>query len=82
MAWWNPKHLVIGPDGNLSQARVWTNIGKGACVSLLYKHAETLITNPESMLILLGFLILPQLVERIINARYGAPNGTAEPARK
>ena len=75
-------HLVVGPDDNLSQARVGSAVGKGACVGLLWHHANALIEHPEGMLVLLAFLIMPQLVEKIIAAKYGVNNGSAEPAGK
>jgi hypothetical protein len=79
MNWWNPMHMVVDTDGNLSQTRVFSVAGKVAIFKVLLHHMDSLATNPEALLILLAFLIMPNVIDKVIAARYGAkPNERAD----
>ncbi len=61
--------------GELQESKVWAQIGKGLCVWLIYKHAETLINHPDALVVLLGMLILPEIAKKIITMYF--TRGTA-----
>lgn len=78
-AWWHPKHLVVDSStGNLSQTRVWANIGKGLIIWLLWKHADKIIEHGDALLICLALVILPETAKKIIEAKWGGKDGIAE----
>ena len=59
-------------SGEAQESKIWAQVGKGLCVWLIWKHAETLIDNWEALFVLLLFIILPELIKKFITMRWGS----------
>lgn len=57
--------------GEAQESKIWSQIGKGLCVWLIYKHADALIGQWEALFVLLLFIIAPELVKKFITMRFG-----------
>lgn len=58
-------------DGDTQESKLFSTIGKGLCVWLVWKHAELLIDNWEALFVMLLFLIAPDLIKKFITMRFG-----------
>ena len=59
-------------DGELQESKVFSTVGKGLIVWLIYHHVDDLIDHYEVMLVLFAFLILPDVVKKIITMKLGS----------
>ncbi len=57
--------------GEYQESKLFSTIGKGLCIWLIWKHAELLIDNWEGLFVLLLFLIAPDLIKKFITMRFG-----------
>ena len=57
-------------DGAVVESKIFSTVGKVLCIWLIYKHAEVLIAHEEALFILLAFLILPDLVKKLLDMRF------------
>jgi hypothetical protein len=64
--------------GEAQESKVWAQIGKGLCVWLIYKHADALIGQWETLFVLLLFIIAPELIKKFITMRFGGGGGYTE----
>ena len=62
-------------DGELQESRLWAQLGKALCAWLIVKHAEALIGHWEVLLVLIGFLIAPEIAKKAITMRFGNTMG-------
>ena len=62
-------------NGEAQESKVWAQIGKGLCVWLIWKHAETLVLHWETLFTLLLFIIAPELIKKFITMRFGGGGG-------
>ena len=69
------EDLIRSPDGKVSEAKAWANVGKLICVFLLLWHTTDVIAHYEFAMVLLAFLIAPDLVKKMLAMRLG---GTTE----
>lgn len=58
-------------NGETEESRLFSHIGKCLCVWLIWKHAEPLIQHWEVLLVLLAFLIVPEVAKKAITLRFG-----------
>lgn len=63
--------LVRGPDGKVSAAKVGMNTGQLIAAYLLLKYGELVIKTWDSLAILLGALIAPDSVKKLISLKWG-----------
>ena len=64
------------PSGNFSPVKAISIAGQ---IMLLYytgRYFEDMLVQPETLLICLGFIIMPDVVKKLISMKYG--NGHAE----
>lgn len=63
-------------DGEVQESKLWAQLGKTLCAWLIWKHAEALIGHWEVLLVLLAFLIVPEVAKKAITMRFagGAQN--------
>ena len=69
--------LVRGPDGRVSEAKTWGNVGKFIAAYLLLHHTEYIVDRPDAMFLLFSFLILPDMAKKILDAKYPHPTTVA-----
>lgn len=60
-------------DGELQESKLWAQLGKALCAWLIWKHAQALIGHWEVLLVLLSFLIVPEIAKKAITMRFGGP---------
>jgi len=58
-------------DGEIEESKLWAQLGKALCAWLIWKHAEVLINHWEVLLVLLAFLITPEIAKKAITMRFG-----------
>ena len=73
--------LVRGPDGLVSEAKVWANVGKGIAAYLLIEHTQYIVDRWDALITLLCILVLPDMLKKIIAMKYGT-NGAAKAEAK
>jgi len=49
----------------------WPDVGKALCVYILYRNVDTITTHWDALFVLLLFLILPKLIEKVIAMKWG-----------
>ena len=59
-------------DGELQESKLWAQLGKSLCAWLIWKHAEALIGHWEVLLVLLSFLIVPEVAKKAITMRFAS----------
>ncbi len=67
--------LVRTPDGSLSPTKIGTLVGQWLAVKLILENGKEIIANWDSLTILFGVLIAPELIKKTLNLKY-AGNGT------
>jgi hypothetical protein len=67
---------LVSRKGEPEEAKLFSVIGKGLCVWLIWKHSEVLISHSDVLSILLLFLIMPDLIKRFMENRFGAGSST------
>ena len=65
-------------DGAVVESKIFSTIGKFLCIWLILKHADDLISHEEALFILLAFLVLPDLVKKLLEMRFGRNTTTGE----
>lgn len=63
-------------DGEIQESKLFSSIGKGLVIWLIWKHSEALVNHEETLFILLSFLILPDLVKKLLTMRFGGDTTT------
>jgi len=63
---------MVMRNGQVAESLVWTNIGKGMCVWLLYYHAPIIISHEWALAVLILALIAPDLLKKVIEMRTGS----------
>ena len=61
--------LIRGPDGAVSEAKVFSVAGKGVCLYLLLWWTSEVMHTEWTLTTLLSFLVAPDLVKAAIKAR-------------
>ena len=59
------------PDKSFSPAKSIAIIGQGICLWHLNIHFAELIAKWDSLLVILSFIVAPDLVKKIVNMKYG-----------
>lgn len=67
--------LVRNPEGHVSESKVWANIGKGICVYLLLAYTEEAMKTEYTLMTLLLFVIIPDLIKKLLSMRFGLQEG-------
>jgi hypothetical protein len=62
--------LWRSPDGRGSESKLWVNVGKGLCAFLIVWHTTAIIDHSDTLLILLGFLIVPDIIKKVLSMRF------------
>lgn len=68
--------LVRDQSGHLSPAKVGTLIGQWLAVKLILQHGSEIIANWDSLTVLFGVLIAPELFKKLLNMKYSTPAET------
>lgn len=58
-------------NGELEESKLWAQLGKALCAWLIVKHATPLIGHWEVLLVLLSFLIVPEVAKKAITMKFG-----------
>lgn len=58
-------------DGELQESKLFSSVGKLLVVWLIWKHSDTLINHADTLIILLTFLILPDIIKKLLTLRFG-----------
>lgn len=61
--------LVAGPDGRLSESKIWTHVGKALAAWLLVKHGAAIVAQWEVLATLLGLIVGPELYKKTLAMR-------------
>ena len=72
----------LDPYGNFSLTKTLAIFGQIACLYQFGKHFETLIDKPESLLIVVAFIIAPELIKKLVTLKYGAAAPIAKGVKK
>ena len=67
--------LVRDESGHLSPTKIGTLLGQWLAVKLILQHGSEIIANWDSLTVLFTVLIAPELFKKMMNLKYGAPNG-------
>ena len=59
------------PDGNLSWSKTIAAWGQVAALYHFGKSFDLLIDKPETMAIILAFIIAPETIKKFLNMKYG-----------
>ena len=62
---------VRSDDGRFSESKAWAGVGKLICVYLLMVYTDAVLHTEYTLVTLLAFVIAPDLVKRVIGAKYG-----------
>lgn len=62
--------------GEVEESKLWAQLGKSLCAWLIYKHADALINHWEVLLVLLAWLIAPEIAKKAITMKFGSGTGT------
>ena len=63
---------VRSDDGRFSESKAWAGVGKLICVYLLLIYTDAVLHTEYTLVTLLAFVIAPDLVKRVIGAKYGS----------
>ena len=69
------NQLVRDPDERVSEAKVWSNVGKFTCGYILFYHTDVIILHWDALAILLICMIAPDLLKKIITMKYQGATG-------
>lgn len=58
-------------DGVTQESKLFATVGKCLCIWLIYYHASDLIDHWEVLLVLLSWLIAPDLVKKLLTLKFG-----------
>ena len=58
-------------NGETHESKLFATIGKCLCIWLVYKYAEVLINHWEVLLVLMAWLIAPDVAKKAITMRFG-----------
>lgn len=67
--------------GEFQPSKMWASVGNGLIVWLVIKHAEALVNHPDTLLVLLALLILPEIAKKMLTMRYGGDTTTESTER-
>ena len=70
--------LVRAEDGKVSEAKLWTNIGKGIAAYMLVYHTGYIVDRWDALAILLLILVAPDMVKKLLTLKYGGANGAQQ----
>jgi hypothetical protein len=59
-------------DGQVEEAKLFAGIGKIACIWLIFKHTDVVLQTENTLITLLLFLIMPDLLKKWLSMRFGA----------
>jgi hypothetical protein len=65
-------------DGEAQESKMFATIGKCICIWLIWKYAELLINHWEVLLVLIAWLIAPDIAKKAITMRFGGQGGYTE----
>ena len=65
-------------DGETQESKLFSTVGKLLCIWLIYRYAESLINHWEVLLVLLSWLIAPDIAKKAITMKFGSSNGFSE----
>lgn len=63
-------------NGEYQESKLFSSIGKGLVIWFIWKHSDVLVNHSETLFILLSFLILPDLVKKLLTMRFGGDTMT------
>ena len=66
------NELIRDPQGRVSEAKTWANAGKAICCWLLVSHADFVVAHWDVLMVIVSTIVLPDLLKKIITAKYGA----------
>lgn len=66
-------------NGQVEEAKLFAGIGKMACIWLIFKHTDSVLQTENTLITLLLFLIMPDLLKKWLSMRFG---GTEQPTKK
>lgn len=69
-------------DGEFQESKMWAQVGKCVCLWLIYKYAELLINHWEVLLVLISWLIAPEIAKKAITMRFGGGGSTQQNYRR
>jgi hypothetical protein len=59
-------------DGQVEEAKLLSVIGKGLCCWLIVAHTDVVLQTENTLITLLLFLIMPDLLKKWLSMRFGA----------
>lgn len=70
--------------GDYQESKLFSTIGKCLCIWLVYKHADALIVHWEALLVLIAWLIAPDIAKKAITMKFsgGQQSGFSRVERK
>ena len=78
----NPVRRAVGSTfmrgGEAQESKLFATVGKIIIVALIYYHAAELIDNWEALLVLLSWLIAPDIAKKLITMKFGRSQGFTE----
>ena len=63
-------------DGEIQESKLFSSVGKVLVCWLIWKHSDVLVNHSDTLFILLAFLILPDLVKKLLTMRFGGDTTT------
>ena len=66
-------------NGQVEEAKLFAGVGKMACIWLIFKHTDSVLQTENTLITLLLFLIMPDLLKKWLSMRFG---GTNQPTKK
>lgn len=63
-------------NGELQESKLFATAGKLCCLMLIWKHAPALIDHPDTLFILLSFLVFPDIAKKFLTMRFGGDTTT------
>ncbi len=62
--------LIRNPEGKVSESKLYSNIGKIVAIYLLVAYAESVLKSYDVLLVLLGFVVVPDILKKAISMKY------------
>ena len=59
------------PDGRFSWSKFLATIGQATALVVFWRDSDALIKNTESLIVVLAFVVTPDLLKKLISMKYG-----------
>ena len=69
------NEAFCSPDGTVSISKVLAVVTQVGVLNHFMLGFDKVVANPESLLVILTFLIAPDVIKKAIAMKYGATNG-------